>query len=200
MDVKLEKLIEKLKKEGVEEAKKEAAEIIAKAEKEAKKIVETAKKDAERSTKEAEETSKRFQENSERALQQAARDTILSLRDEITDLFDRVFRSQVNDALSTDILGKMILTIMDKWDGKSNLEIECNTKQVKDLEKILLAALKKKGTEGIHLEGRRDMEGGFYIHQKGKDLYYDFSDQSISEMLMSFLNRRLNEILEGKDG
>lgn len=200
MDVKLENLIEKLRKEGVDGAQKAADEIIAKAEEKAGSIVDEAGKKAESVKSEAEESAAAFQKNSERAIQQAARDVTLSLRQELTAMFDSVFRREVSDQLDPEFLKKMILKIAEKWSNESGLEVEASEKDIKELEKVLFKGVKKEVKEGINLKPKRDLEHGFYIGIKGKDLYYDFSDESISETLKSFLNKRLNEILDGDDG
>ena len=45
-----------------------------------------------------------------------------------------------------------------------------------------------------------DFTHGFRIGLKGKDVYYDFSDESIAEMLRAALNPRLKEIVDIKHG
>jgi len=196
MDVKLDKLIEKLKKEGVDGAQKAADAILEKAKKEASAIKAKAEQEAKDVKSKAEKDTTNFQKNSERAIKQAGRDAELKLKEQITALFDRVFKNEIAAALEEDFLQKLILAVVGNWSEKEELEIKLSEKDYKGLEKVLLAGLKKETKQTIFLQPTRNVEHGFRIGLKGKDLYYDFSDESIALLLKSFLNKRLNQILE----
>ena len=92
MDVKLNHLIDKIKKEGIEEGKQSAEKIVKDAEAEAKTTIEKARKEAENILNIAKKEADQFQNNSELAVQQAARDAILQLKGQVTALFDRVLK------------------------------------------------------------------------------------------------------------
>ena len=96
MEAKLENLIEKIKLEGVQEAKKQSDDIIAKAKEEASSIVITARNEAEQIVENAKIESEKFRKNAESAIQQGARDVVLVLKEKIRDLFDRVFKMQIH--------------------------------------------------------------------------------------------------------
>ena len=200
MDVKLENLIEKIKKEGVEDAQRKADEILKKAEKEAASIVEDARKEAEKIQKEAERKIGQFQKNSELALQQANRDAQLLLKEKLMAMFDRVFKREVSGTLTHDFVKELILNIVKTWAKKSEVEIEVNEKDKKKLEKLMFEGISKDLKDAILVKPSPDMEHGFRVGMKGEDVYYDFSDESIAEMLKGFLNPRLNDILDGKNG
>jgi len=200
MDVKIDNIIEKLKKEGVEAAqkksdemlsgaKKEAGDIVAKAEKEAKKIIEDAKKEA-----------GTFEENSKLAIQQAARDGELLLKERIQSLFDQVFRAEVDEAMKPDFIQTLILNLTEQWEKDAAVEVTISKADRKNLEKHLLSGLKKKIKNEIYMKASPDFTHGFRIGLKGKDVYYDFSDESIAEMLRAALNPRLKEIVDIKHG
>lgn len=200
MDVKLENLIEKLRIEGVEEARKEADRTLEKAKAEAKKILSDAEKKAEQITAEAEKQAAAFQQNAERAIRQAGRDAELKVKEELTALFDSVFKRETAEVLDKDFLPKLILKVVEQWQGKTGFEVKVAKKDLDGLEEMLVSALKKDMGKGITVEAGRQVENGFHIGIKGKDVYYDFSGESIASLLKSFLNKRLNEILEEKNG
>ncbi|MDZ7822289.1 MAG: HrpE/YscL family type III secretion apparatus protein [Candidatus Marinimicrobia bacterium] len=102
MSVKLDSLIEKIKADGVEAAKKQADEILADAKKEAEKIVKDAQKKSGEYQKNAEAEAKAYQKNAEKAIQQAARDTVLKLKEKITAIFERVLLEDVDKAMDKD--------------------------------------------------------------------------------------------------
>ncbi len=70
-------------------------------------------------------------------------------------------------------------------------------KDKEKLEQLLFSGVNSKLRDTITLMASGQISKGFRIGLKGKDVYYDFSDDSIVEMLKGYLNPRLNEILEG---
>lgn len=200
MEVKLENLIEKLKSEGVEGAQKESNEIIEKAKSEADSIIAKAKKDAEEIVAKAETKAQQFQQNSELAIKQAARDGELFFKGKINDLFDKVFKREAKTALTPDLMKEMILKIVDGWTSDENVELVASEEDVAKLQDVLFTGLKEDLKDGVLIKGGGDIRGGFKIGLKDENVYYDFSDESIAEVLKSFLNPRLNEILGKKNG
>ena len=86
MDVKLENLIEKIKKDGIQEAQKKSQKIIQEAHAQAATIVEEAKKKAKDLLEKQEQANKKRKQDGEAGLQQAARDLILTVREKIVPL------------------------------------------------------------------------------------------------------------------
>jgi len=200
MDVKLENLIERIKQEGVEGAQKTSEEMLKKAQKEAEEIVKKAKKEAEKIIEDAKQQTDRMQKSSETDLKQAVRDSELLMRERFSALFDSVFKKEVSSTLKPDFIKDIILKIIDKWLKNPNIDIELSEEDKKNLEELLFTSIKKdlKKTITLHVSG--DVNKGFRIGQKGEDVYYDFSDETIASMLKRFLNSRLIEILDRKDG
>ncbi len=200
MEVKIDQLIEKIKSEGVESARKNADEIIQKAKNEADTIVSDAKKEAEKIINDAKKQTALFQNNAELAIQQAARDSELVVKTHITALFDQVFKRKAGNALSPDFIKTLIEKIVTEWGKGNDVDVLVNEKDQKALESLLTGGIKDAAKEGITLKISNDISEGFRIGLKGEDVYYDFSDETISEMLKSFLNPKLKEILETQDG
>ena len=65
MDVQLQELIDKIKRDGVAVAENSASEMISNAEKEAKRIIDNAKREAENIIDQAKEEANRFEKSSE---------------------------------------------------------------------------------------------------------------------------------------
>ena len=200
MDVKLENLIEKIKKEGVEEARETSEKMVQDSRTEAKAIVEKAEKDASQRMKEAEAHAERFQKQAELAIRQSMRDAVLALKEQLTALFDRVFRQEVADTLKPDVLEAMILKVVGAWAEKPEMEITVSDADRKALEALLAKALNKALKDAVTLRASGDIGGGFRIGLKKGDVYYDFSDESIAGMLRHYLNPKINEILDRQDG
>lgn len=200
MDVKIDNIIEKLRKEGVEGAQKESDGILAKANKQASDIVAKAEKEAEKIRSQAKKEAESFQENSKVAIQQSARDGELLLKERIQALFDQVFKAEVDEAMTPEFIQSLIVKLTEQWSKEDEVEITISKSDQKQLENHLLAGLKKKAAGEITLKASPDMAHGFRIGLKGKDVYYDFSDETIAEMLRAALNPRLKEILDTRHG
>lgn len=200
MDVNLEKLIEKIKVEGVEEAQRESDKIVKKAEKEASSIVEKAKTEAEKIVKDGETKASQFRENAEADLRQAVRNAELLLKERINSLFDQVFKRKVTETMEPDFLNKLILTVIDKWAGDRGAEITVDEKTKKGLEKLLFSSLKEDLRESITLKSSADISTGFRVALKGEEVYYDFSDEAVAEAIRTLLNPKLKEILDANNG
>ena len=197
MDVKLENLIEKIKKEGVEGGRKASEEMIQKAALDADGMIKKAKREAEGIVKEAEKEAARFRKNAELAVKQAARDSELLLKEKVTQLLDSLLKGEIIRALSPDVMKELIVKMIGKWSGKEGVEIVLSEKDRKQLKDVILTSLKKEIKETVTIQVSQDIAHGFRIGLKGKNIYYDFSDESISEMLKLFLNPDIQEILEG---
>jgi len=200
MEVKLENLIEKLRQEGVEEARKESGRIQKEAKKKADNIVKDAEKKAEEIVAAAEKKAESFKSNSEIVVAQAVRDGVLLFKNKINSLFDSVFSQSVSDAMDAVFLKEMILKLVEAWGADKEFDVAVAKKDQKELEKVLFTGLGKKLKESVTISPDPDIEAGFRISKKGDELYYDFSDESIGDVLRKFLTPKINEIMEGKNG
>ncbi len=198
MDIKLESLIAKSKKDGIEEAKKTSAEIIEKAKGEAEAIIKQAQAQAQNAKAKAEASALKSESNAKASLKQAARDLILALKGELTTLFERILKDNAGQALSPDFMKELIAKIVDKWSAKEGAvkEVLVNKADKEKLEKLLLESLKKEAKTTIEIKTNKDIDKGFRIGIKGENFYYDFTDQSILEALKQFLNPALRTILD----
>jgi V/A-type H+-transporting ATPase subunit E len=202
MDVKLENLIEKIKKDGIDEAQKESQTIIDKAKEQAAAIIKEAQSKAQKLIEDGKKDVEKLKSNGEKSLQQAARDLALSLREQLTGLFDRLLKQKISGELSPEFLKDMIAKIIDNWskDKKAEIEVLVSEKDKKKLEELLMAELKEEAKKTIDIKISKTIEKGFHIGIKGQDVYYDFTDESILEALREFLNPSLAAILNTNNG
>jgi V/A-type H+-transporting ATPase subunit E len=200
MDAKLDSLIAKIKKDGVEVAQKAAQDIISQAKNQAQGIIAEAENKAKNIEEQSKIQAQKLQTNTEKALNQAARDLVLLLKEKITELFDQALKNKVSQELDPDFLKDLILKIVDKWlEAKDqSLEIVVNPKDKKKLEALLVDELGKKAQDKIEIGLNKAIDNGFRIGVKGKDLYYDFTDQTILESLKEFLNPAISKIVDTK--
>ena len=196
MDVKLDSLIEKIRKEGIEEAEQKAESIIKEAKQKAASIVDNAKKEAEKLVEDGKKQVDQYRETSEVNLKQTARNIELLLKEKINSVFDSVFKREIDESMKPDFLKDMITKIVDTWAKDSKAEIVLNEKEKDQLENVLFSAVRKDLKDSITIRLSNDISNGFRIGLKGQEVYYDFTDDSIAEVLKSLINPKLKEILD----
>jgi len=202
MDVKLESLIAKIKQDGIGEAKKASEDIIKKAKAEAEAIVKEAKGTAKRIEERAKTSAAKLKSNSEDSLRQASRDLVLALEEELIALFDRILKQKCGEALSAEFMAGLITKIIDKWPLRNSVawEVLVSKADKERIEKALLVSLRKEAMTTLEIKVSKAIDKGFRIGIKGEDLHYDFTDQSILEVLKEFLNPSLTAILDANNG
>jgi V/A-type H+-transporting ATPase subunit E len=198
MTIELKNLIDKIKKDGVEQAENEAATIIAEAKVQAKGVIDEAHKKAREIIVEAEEEAGRFKVSSEQAFKQAARDALLALRGRVTEFFARIVKTNVQDELSSTVLKDIILQAVEHCikEGVMDIEVIVSNADKKALEKKLFTALRKEAKEKILLRASNGIEKGFRIGARDKNSYLDFTDQAIVEGFRRYLNPKLIDALD----
>ena len=198
MDIQVQELIDKIKRDGIEAASEEAAKIKLEAETEAKQIVEAARKEAADIVEKGKTDAERSEKAGIAALGQASRNLVLVFKGEIQALLDRLVNEQLGVSYSGDVLKAVLPDILKNW-GSKNLNSltvllpEASLGKLQSFFKVKLAAELKKGLE---LKSDRNLVNGFRIANKDGSAYYDFSADSVAEMLSAYLNPQLAEILK----
>lgn len=200
MDVKLGNLIEKIKKEGIEEAQQSADTLLQDAKKKADAIVEDAKKNAEKIIADAKAESQQFEQNGILAVKQAARDSELLLKSRITAMFDQVFKREVAQTLSADFMKEMIVKLVDEWVKGGNADVVVSEKDKAALEAVLFKGVQANLKDKVQIRVSNDVTSGFEIGLKDSNVYYDFTDDSIADTLKLFLKPKIKEILDRSNG
>ena len=108
MEVQLQDLVEKIKRDGIASAEQQAAGIIAEAEKKAKAIVADAEKEAETLLKKTEVESQRFTNASEAAVKQACRNALIAFREGVVDSLNALIKTETAAAYNSDVLKTLI--------------------------------------------------------------------------------------------
>ncbi|MEW6754315.1 MAG: hypothetical protein AB1505_25525 [Candidatus Latescibacterota bacterium] len=200
MEVKLDNLIEKIRKEGIEEAQQTSEQVVARAKQEAQAILAEARREAERIVEEARRQAAQAEANGRLALQQAARDAELLLKQRIDALFCRVFGKKVAGVMGPEFLKDLILRLTQEWGRGGELEVAVGPGDREKLEQLLFAGLREEMKATISLTVSNRVASGFRIGMRGEDAYYDFTDETIALVLKSFLSPTLKQYLDGKNG
>jgi len=115
MDVQLQELIDKIKKDGVASAESSAQKIISEAEKKAASIISDAEEKADGIVKNAKAETERMEKASEEAVIQAGRNLIISFRDSVTKELSGIVQAETTKAYDKDMLKKLIPETVKSW-------------------------------------------------------------------------------------
>lgn len=199
MDVQLQELIDKIKKDGIATAEKEAAEKIAEAEKKAASIIKDAEEKAEGIIKNAKVETARMEKASEDAITQAGRNLIISFRDCINKELAAIVSDETAKAFDKDLLAKLIPETVKAWAAKpdeENLAVLLSPSDLAALEGSLKGALKDKIAKGLELKSDSAISGGFRIGSKDGSAFYDFSAEEVANLFSAYLNPKTTQLMK----
>ena len=202
MDIQLQELINKIKKDGIESASDEAARLKSRAEAEAKRIVEAANKEAEAIIARGRADAERSEKAGIAALEQASRNLVLAFKAEIQTLLDKIIAQGVSASFGEDVLKSALPDLIKSWvvkgSGSGNqdsLALILPETQLEKLRGYFNEKLALELKQGRELKSDRNLGAGFRIANRDGSAYYDFSAESVAELLSAYLNPRLAEIL-----
>lgn len=199
MDVQLQELIDKIKKDGVAAAEKDAAKIVADSEKKAEAIIADAQSKAAEIIKSAQSETKKMEKASEEAIVQAGRNMLLSFKDALVGELDGLIQNGTEKALSKDVLAKLVPETVKTWaknSDASELSVLLSEKDLKALEKSLTTALKAEIKKGLEIKPDKTLTAGFRIGVKNGAAFYDYSAESLAEMFSAYLNPKVAALMK----
>ncbi|MBQ4497592.1 MAG: V-type ATP synthase subunit E [Spirochaetaceae bacterium] len=203
MDVQLQELIDKIKKDGVGAAEASAQAIIADAEKRAEAIVAEAERKASESEKKAKAEAERLEKASIDAIKQAARNTILSFRDGINAELSALVQSETAKAYDDKLLKTLIPEVVKEWvknPEASSISVLLSEKDTAALSSSLTAALKGEIAKGLEIKADSSLDAGFRISTKDGAAFYDFSAESVAALFSAYLNPKTAQIMKDAAG
>lgn len=198
MEIQVQELIDKIKKDGISAASDEAAKIRTEAEAEAKRIVEAAKKEAEDIISRGKQDVERSWKAGTAAMEQASRNLVLAFKDEIQALLNKIINEHVSAQYDENILKAALPEILKAWaqKGGDNLSVFLPEGELSKLQSFFSEKMTGELWKGIELKSNRKLSSGFRISNKEGSVYYDFSAESVAGLLSAYLNPKLAEILK----
>lgn len=198
MDVQLQELVEKIKKDGVESAEARAAEIIKAAEDQAAAVLKKARDEAEAIITQGKAEASRSEKAGVDAIRQAARNLLIAFRDGLTAELDALVKTETVRAYDTELLKKVIPAVVQGWasSGSESIDVLLGEKNAAALSSNLQAALKAELAKGLTIRSDAGLDGGFRIGTRDGAAYYDFSADSVAELFSAYLNPKVAEILK----
>jgi V/A-type H+/Na+-transporting ATPase subunit E len=197
MEIQVQELIDKIKKDGINTASEEASRIKTEAEAEARRIVDVAKKEAENVISRGKQDAERFEKAGIAALEQASRNLVLAFKDEVQALLKKIVSTHVAAQYGDDVLKNTLPGLLKSWVEKNSgdLAVILPEDASSRLQSFFTEKLSNELNKGVELRSSRKLASGFRISNKDGSAYYDFSADAVVEMLSAYLNPKLAEIM-----
>ena len=198
MEIQVQELIDKIKKDGISAASEEASKIKEDANAEAKRIVEAARKEAADIVSIGKQDAERSEKAGVAALEQASRNLVLAFKDEIQSLLDGIIGKHVAAQYNEDIIKTSLPEILKVWasKGSNDLAVILPEGELSKLKSFFSEKLTGELWKGIELKSNRKLTSGFRISNREGSVYYDFSAEAVAGLLSAYLNPKLAEILK----
>jgi V/A-type H+/Na+-transporting ATPase subunit E len=198
---KLQGLLEKIKTEGLDKAEIEKQKILDDAKKEAQSIIDKANKEAESTRKKAETDAEKLEKRAETAVKQASRDIMLKLKGELQSRLENIVHDVSTESMTPEFMGELIKEMaaaFSKKDSDSDLKLELLVapKECEKLIVLLRGSLAKTFVETPEVFGENDIGGGLKIGFKGSDVFFDFTDDAIADLVCAYVSPKLAELLK----
>ncbi len=199
MEIQLQELIDQIKKEGVQAAETEADTLLNAAKAQAEKIIADAKMQADKILADAKSENERMVKSSEDAIKQAGRNLLISFRESIARELDAILSKDVTAVYSSEKLAGLIVKVVENWAAKpdtDDVSVILNSQDLKSLEETVLAGVKEKLQGGVTLKANDNFDGGFRISVNDGNAYYDYSAETVVEMLSKYLSLKVTKLLK----
>lgn len=214
----VENLIQRLRDQGVDAGQKQAEKIVLDAQKRAEWIIEEAGLEAKVLLDKAKEQSDALRRSGEDALKLATRDALLKLRDTLLGSFSKEVQRVVGQKMDQEVfLERLILQLAGKVREELDLDIKENISLFLPNNPVGVDELKnnpdelKVGTlthftaaiaadmlrEGVSIQVSDDVSGGLSVRLKEDDMVVDFTDETLSALLLEHLQPRFRTLLQG---
>lgn len=197
----LQGLLNRIQSEGFKKIEDEKGKILSDAKKQASDIIDEARKEADALAKKAKADAEVEKQRGEAAIRQSARDIIIKFKEEMLLRVRNIVKDSVSQAMTADLMAEIIRNTVSAYlagkDGREELSLELMLSQ-KDLESLgekLRASLVNdlKLNPKIALGG--DFAAGVKIGFKGSDVFLDFSDEAVADLICSYAGPKLAAII-----
>jgi len=198
MEIQVQELIDKIKKDGISAASDEAARIKSEASAEAQRILDAARREAEDIVRSGKQDAERSEKAGIAALEQASRNLVLVFKDEIQALLNRIINEQVSAQYNEDVLKVALPELLKSWaeKGTDNLSVILPEGELHKIQSFFNEKMTGELWKGIELKSSRKLACGFHISNREGSVYYDFSAEAVAALLSAYLNPKLAEILK----
>ena len=194
-------LLDKIHNDGIAKAEQEKEAIITAAKEEAARIVAEAKEQAENLKKSAQTEAQAGQDKANDAIRQAARDAVIALKADLLAKLNAVVHSCIGDAMTPEVMKQIILTMAQSYAKDANagesLEVLISKQEQEQTQAFLKEQLLKELKATPVIELTTDFNSGLQISFRDNDVYFDFSDDALAEVICRFVGPKLTAVIKG---
>lgn len=197
MDIRVQELLERIKQDGINEAKAKADAIIAEAEAKKTAIIADAEKQAVLIIQRAREEADHTEAASRTALVQASRDLINSFKEEMLRIVNRIIALKVKEAYTIDVIKQAIPLVLEAWakGSAANPVLMVSEQDKQAIEACINQELAVLVKNGLEVKPIKSISAGFRIGEQDGSAYYDCSAEALAELFGAFINERLTAIM-----
>lgn len=213
----IEALIARLRKEGVDEGRSEAEQVLAEAETRARAILDEAEERAKSRIDEAETEVQKLKRGGEESLKIAMRDAVLELKQGLTERFASQVGGTVSDLMRDDeLLKRMIIAVAARSREEAGLDdaksmvlvlpravvgLDDLRRKPEDLREGSLTyftatAAAEMFREGVHFTRAEDDTGGIRVVLADEGVVVDLTDRAVADVILRHLQPRFRALLE----
>lgn len=180
MEMQIQDLVSAIRKDGIEEAEKQKAQILEQARAEAERIVGDARAQAKKIEEETEAKLEREKAGTLSAVRQASRDIVLSLKNELNGIFTSILASKAGSSLGPQEIAEIVIAAIGNQDP-AKYELQIST-----LRAELKASLARQIKDGLQLRSVGGVDG-FRLASKDGSGFYGFSDEEVAAILKPYV-------------
>ena len=198
MEIQVQELIDKIKKDGIRTATEEANRIKSGAEAEVTRLLESAKREANSLIESSKLEAQRAEKAGIAAIEQASRNLLLAFKDEVQALLKKIVGEAVGKSYNDDVLKQALPDIIRSWAAKGSydLAVIVPENELSNIQGFFNERLAGELSRGIELKSNRKLTNGFRISNKDGSAYYDFSAEAAAELFSIYLNQKLAALLK----
>lgn len=193
MEQQIQDLVASIKKEGIEEAKKQSAEILASAKAEAEEIIKKAKAEGDKIIQDAKNSAKLEAESAKAQIVQAGRDVTLSLKQSVEALFNKILVENCKKAMDASLLAQLITQAVNADLNGVTAEIPEGLKD--DVVKALSSEVAKLVKQKDFLKESKGVLSGIKLSSNDGSGYIDMSASECALLVKPYLSERLRELI-----
>ena len=186
----LQRLLEKIQKDGVDKANAEAARIVEEAKAKAATIIADAKAGAEDARAKAQADAEAFSARAEESIRQAARDTVLGVESAVRALLEKALAKNVDAALADPARAAEIAAVAIREAASGEAEIAAAPKLVEALR------AQTAGTGDLRITLDESTGSGFRVKLDGGRIEHDFTGPAVADALARRLRPRLAALVK----
>lgn len=186
----IQKLLEKIQKDGIEKAGAEAEKIISAARAKAAETVAAAEEAAAKRKAEAEAEAAAFAARAEESVRQAARDVVLGVEKSVAAILENALAKNVDAALADPAKGAALAAQAVSEIAADGAEIAA----APELVEAIRAQVAAKGTVKVVTDEAAGT--GFSVRLDGGRVEYDFKGPAVAQALAQRLRPRLAALVK----